>query len=78
MNWISVNEALPGKDDRVLVWVKHKNDEEFDWDFSELDSPDNPYWIEPNSGVGWLMGSAKDYEITHWAKIKGPNGKYSC
>ena len=72
MNWIKVTDELPNADDRVLVWLKYENDTEFEWTESELDVPDSDGYIEPNSGKAWLMGSAKNYEITHWALIDAP------
>ena len=73
MNWIKVTDELPNADERVLVWLRYENDTEFEWTESELDDPNSSYYIEPNSGKGWLMGSAKNYVITHWARIEAPN-----
>lgn len=72
MNWIKVTEELPGPDERVLVWIRYENENEFEWTDTELDVPDYPHYTEPNSGRGWLIGSAVNYEITHWARIEGP------
>jgi len=75
MEWISVKDRLPEEDERVIVWIKYDGEDHFEWTDSELDSPDNPYYIEPNSKRGWLMGSAKYYKITHWAYIEPPQAQ---
>lgn len=72
MNWINVKNKLPEPDERVLVWMKYEGDSEFDWNDSELDNPEHSHYIEPNSQRGWLMGSATNYIITHWARVAPP------
>jgi len=72
MEWIKVTDELPNTNEKVLVWIKYENDEEFKWTDSELDDSNSGFYIEPNSGRCWMMGSAKNYVITHWARIEAP------
>lgn len=72
MNRINVKDELPEVGEMVLVWIRYEGYDYFSWDVSELDHPSSDYYIEPNSGKCWLMGSAKNYEITHWARVERP------
>lgn len=72
MNWIKVTDDLPNAYEKVLIWIKYEGETEFECGESEIDE-NNPLYIEPNSGQGWKMGSAINYEITHWATIEAPD-----
>ena len=72
MNWKDVRNELPSPDERVLVWIKYEGAVDFTWTDSELDNPDSNGYIEPNSQRNWMMGSAENYIITHFARIYPP------
>jgi len=63
MKWINCKDKMPAKEEEVLVWVRHRNGEEA---FSES-------WLEDD---GWAMGSAKDFTVTHWMRVRKPNATH--
>ena len=60
MKWINCKDKMPAKDEEVLVWVRYRNGDET---FSES-------WLEDD---GWALGSAKDFTVTHWMRVRKPN-----
>jgi hypothetical protein len=75
MNWINVKDELPEVYEDVLVWVKHEN-VGFMWEEACLDDQEKKKskfsYKEPNTQKYWMMGSAKNYKITHWLRIDKP------
>jgi hypothetical protein len=61
MKWISVKDRLPEVLDEVWVWVQFHATDDASGDISWLDS----------DGI-WAMGSAKNYEVTHWMPLPVP------
>ena len=74
MRWISVKDALPNEGEKVLVWIRYEGETEFEWNDSEIDPYGHKHggYVEPNTKLCWFMGSARNFEITHWAKITQP------
>ena len=62
MKWINCKDKMPAKEEEVLVWVRYRNGDEA---FSES-------WLEDD---GWAMGSAKDFTVTHWMRVRKPNAE---
>jgi len=56
--WVPVEERMPEEYQDVLVCVRYH--ESFDWEVTESS------WDQHN---GWLMGSAENYELTHWMPL---------
>lgn len=77
MDWIDVKDQLPDPDEEVLVLVKYQGLDYWTPTLSELENQeackeDNSY-LEPNSKRYWMMGSAVDYQISHWCRIVLPS-----
>lgn len=61
MKWIKVQDGMPDNDEEVIVWVIYEDGTETFTD-SEFDAAE----------CRWLMGSAKNFRVTHWMRIKAP------
>lgn len=61
MRWIDVNDALPGMHEEVIVWVRYEGRDDFEFTQSFMDYD------------GWAMGSAENFQVTHWMRIDGPS-----
>lgn len=76
MKWTSVEKALPEPRTEVIVWMKYKGYDVWEWNTSWIDDgKPNPYhspYVEPKTGKVWAMGSAEGFIISHWMEIEEP------
>ena len=76
MKWNEVSKITPPKpEERVLVWIKYDGEPDFEWVDSEI-IPEiyvaEHDYREPITGKCWMMGSARNYVITHFMYIDSP------
>jgi hypothetical protein len=72
-DWISVEDRLPEKDERVLVWLPENeqtlDDGIFDIAYFEIKEDEEPVWrIENGPGIYSLSSN----DVTHWMPLPGP------
>ena len=76
MEWLDVKtNKLPDNYEKVLVWIKYDGQPEFEYTDSWLDDQENINgfnYKEPITGKYWAMGSARNYVITHFMRVKPP------
>lgn len=72
MNWISTKTELPPHYEDVIVWVIYHGEDDGSLSTSWTQPDKHEGYIDPYSGGRWMMGSAHNYKVTHWAKIEGP------
>lgn len=74
--WVNVLRELPPVGERVLVKIKYAGNNYWEWTESEIEDEQfvntDFHYKEPITKKYWMMGSAKDYRITHWMRIELP------
>lgn len=75
--WISVKHELPAFEEKVMIWFYLEDNKEGYWkESSRQEIPDcvkHVYYFDKYSNSYWSMGNIRNYKVTHFCRVEGPN-----
>lgn len=75
--WISVKQELPAIGERVMIWFYLEDNKEGYWtECHRMEIPDcvkYDYYFDNFSNTNWAMGNVRNYKVTHFCRVEGPN-----